>query len=236
MTQWTEERRAAAGERLRRGREAAAARRDGLTPTAEQMLIAAAQGNVAMTNEDIFTMQAAGTDGRPTAVAQREPEHQAATITHQTAGKVRVYKPTPQGYSPRIVPASNLPMLIRAGWLAACPDCGRANCSVNGDLNDCPAREPRRFRTCPISTCRKRIWDPIAIGQVEFDEEGHERDPNEINDGAYDLSTPETRTLAMWRAHMLAFHPQESPTYGVYADRVPVTGLNPQVGTEAGAR
>ena len=236
MVEWTPEARAEAGERLKAGRAAAAARRENGgddTPTVspEQMLIAATTGKKEVTDEDIFKLQSAsGASG------ERAPEHQSARVTHQSGGLVRLYKPTPQGYRPRRVPAANLPMLIRNGWLAACPDCGRANCSINGKINDCPGRAPRLYRTCPIVTCGKVFEDPAELEGPGLATDSRVRDPNEIQDGAYATSTPETRTLAMWRSHMLAVHPQEAATAGIAPLVQQAVGMQPQVGTEAGVR
>ena len=246
----TEEQRKAAGERLRAGREAAAQTRAAAPaapppPSAEEMLIAMSQGQIEITNEDIFAMQARGTDGRVGPVAERAKEHQQAVVTHQTAAKRRLYKPTPHGYTPREVPVSHLAQNVKNGWLAACPDCGRTDCQANGDPNDCTGRPPRLFRVCPIASCggvqgdgtfrRHRMYDPLPTGTVAG-REAETASPFEIDDGAYDQSTPETRTLATFRAHMLAFHPQESPTYGVYPMAAQAPMMQPQVGTQAGQR
>lgn len=243
MPEMTDEQRREIGERLRRGRELAAARReagedDGLTPSPEQLLIASSEGKVEMTSEDLFALQTRDSGGRVAPVAQREREHQGASITHQTSALVRVYKPTDWGYTPRTIPASNLSMVIRNGWLAACPDCGRANCSVNGDPNDCPGRPKRMFRECPLGArCNngkpKRMYDPLPTSLVH---EESPTDPFQISDGAYDQSTPASRTLNIVRAHVLAFHPQEAPEYGFYPIASAPAGMNPLVGTEAGVR
>jgi hypothetical protein len=230
MPELTDEQRREAGERLRLGRERAAAERAVGAPSPEEMMVAAAAGNIEMTNEDIFAMQLRN----GASLATRAPEYQGATVTHSTAGLRRAYKPTGHGYQPRNVPATNLAMLVKAGWLAACPDCGRADCGVDGDQNGCTGRAKRAFRRCPLPVCRKRFWDPLeTTGATRGAEKA---DPAEIVDDAYAQSTPETRTLAVWRAHMLAFHPQESPAYGIFPQMGIMTGLNPQVGTEAGVR
>ena len=206
---------------------------DAAQVSAEELLLAEADNARSTTTESAFNAQGAA--------VSRSAEHQGATVTHTTSALRRAYKPTPQGYTPRNVAAANLPMLIRQGWLAACPDCGRANCGVDGNLNDCTGRPPRAYRTCP--ECRithadgtvgeYRIWDDLPIGAPKL---AGGNDPNEIRDGLSASSTPATRTEALWRAHMLAYHPQEAPTYGVYAQVGVMTGLQPQVGIEAGQR
>ena len=187
--------------------------------SSEEMLLAEAADARETTTENAFAS--------PAAAQHRSSEHEGATVTHSSPGLRRAYKPTPLGYMPRNVSASNLPMLIRQGWLAACPDCGRANCGVDGNLNDCTGRPNRAYRTCPIDTCGYQIWDPLPIGVVAVDRAA---DPNEIKDGLADQSTPASRTEALWRAHILGYHPQEAPTYGVYTQVGMIAGMQPQVG------
>lgn len=232
-TERTEEERHALGERLRLGRESARAAR---SATAEQMLASSMQNQTEITEEDIFSMQqrsdAAGEPAAP--FAQRVAGQERATVTHQTSSKVTMYKPTPQGYRPRLIPSANIGLAVRSGWLAACPDCGRSNCMANGDQNDCPGRAPRLYRTCPIASCRKKFHDTLEIEGAR--DLNAALDPNEIPDDLASRSTPEARTWTELSAHLMAVHPKEAPRYGA----VPVTHttpvMQPIVGTMAGQR
>ena len=220
-------------------RRAAAARAQ--TATAEQLLQAANEGQTTVTQEDIFAMQQPrGAGGAPATVAERAPGMQGATVTHETASKVWMYKPTPQGYSRRLIPSNNIGMAVRSGWLAVCPDCGRSECCANGDLNDCPGRPPRMYRECPITSCvtsggwRHRVYDPLETAVPAMPDAPP--DPFAIKDDLAARSTPEERTWTELAAHLLAFHPKEAPRYGANAVVYTAPALQPQVGAQAGQR
>ena len=200
--------------------------------TPEELMLAEADGAAVKTVEDASALLGQ---------SQGDAGTRVGSVTHSGPGMRRAYKKTPLGWMPRMVSAANLPMLIRAGWLAACPDCGRANCGVNGDLNDCTVRPPRAYRTCNLcepklmpdgSVRGYRIYDDLPLGGVEM---APSSDPNEIRDGVGSASTPASRTEALWRAHILGYHPQEAPTYGVYAQIGVMAGF-PQPGAPEGSR
>ena len=107
MATMTDEQRTAVGERLRAGRANAAKARNA---TAEQMLAATMTGQTEITKEDIFSLRqrptGAGEAAQP--VAARSAGQQQATVTHETSAKVWMFKPTPQGFMRRLIPASNI--------------------------------------------------------------------------------------------------------------------------------
>ena len=130
------------------------------------------------------------------------------SIAHVTPALVTVWKPGPQGYRPVLVPSSNLSVVLDAGFLPYCPDCGRDECG--GGVNDCPERTTRQFARCPI--CRKRVYD-YAITAPVIPEDV--QDPNEIVDLGYLEPTPERRIRALLDQHMLAYHPREGAALGL---------------------
>ena len=130
-----------------------------------------------------------------------------ATMTHQRPESVTLYKPTEYGYFPRKVPVTNMTMLLEAGYLPECPDCG-GHCGT--DTNSCPGRDKRLFRICPMASCGRRIYDhPIAATEETDD------DPMAIRDDAYEQSTPELRTRAAMDAHIWSRHPSLAVTMGL---------------------
>ena len=135
-------------------------------------------------------------------------EGTAATMTHQRAEFVTLYKPTEYGYFPRKVPVTNMAMLLKAGYLPQCPDCG-GHCGT--DENSCPGRDKRHFRVCPLASCGRRIYDHPPKTTAEQDES----DPYMIRDDAYEQSTPELRLRAAMDAHIWSRHPSLGATMGI---------------------
>lgn len=216
-------------DRLRRGRENAKRAR---TVTNEQMLAAANANNIQVTEEDVFALQQRSSGGA-TAVAERTEGVLGARVTHETVGKVWMYKHTPQGFVPRQIVAANIGMAIRSGWLAACPDCGQAGCGVDGDMNSCTGRAPRKYGLCPIASCHKRFWDTLELEPVEPAET---RDPNAVDLNLASRSTPEQRIWTEISAHLMGYHPKEAPQYGAVPVTVTAQSMQPIIGTEAGKR
>lgn len=193
--EWTDEQRAAASERAK----AQWASQKTTAPSDAQMLMAQAQSTAEQVStqrlEDVVEAEVLGDD--------------RGDVTHTQPGKVRVYKPTPYGYKPREIPVTGLAQALDGGFLPNCPDC-HGQC---GDgVNDCPGREKRAYRQCPVPQCRKKVYDFIQGLDVEDAD-----DPMKIEDDAYALSTPELRTKALMDKHMLVLHPNEAAAAGIVA-------------------
>src|SRR3990167_5972136 len=130
----------------------------------------------------------------------------AAVVGRTGPALVQVYKPTPYGYKPVLVPSSNLAWVVSQGYLEQCPDCGGL---CEADMNSCPGRAKIPYRVCPVASCRKPVFDnvgsaPDAVGP-------NPDDPSLIKDDSYLESTPELRTKAALDAHMAAYHATEAP-------------------------
>ncbi len=129
---------------------------------------------------------------------------EGGNVEHQRPGLVTMYKPTPQGYMPRQVPATSIAVNLENGWKSYCPDC---NGQHGGDPNECPGREPIAVRICPV--CDKRIYDNrVFTGYKSGASDAN--DPNVIADDSYKVSTPATRTKAALDLHIWMRHPQEA--------------------------
>ena len=131
---------------------------------------------------------------------------QDGIVTHIRPNTVVMYKPTPQGFSPRTIPVTAIAQNLREGWLVACPDCKGQHGS---DPNSCPGREPVAVRVCPV--CGKRIYDNSAY-QNKI---GDPNDPNIIRDEAYEASTPASRTKMQLDAHIWNSHPNAARTLAI---------------------
>ena len=168
-------------------------------PSAEALLMAQAQSTPAeVTNQPMSEVVDAETMGED-----------KGNVSHTQPGKVRVYKPTSFGFKPRWIPATNLAQALKNGFLPNCPDCD-GQC---GDgMNDCPSRDPRAYRICPIPECQKKVYD-----YVKGEAEKAEPDPALIDDDAYELATPALRTKALMDRHMLGLHPTEAAAAGIVA-------------------
>ncbi len=146
--------------------------------------------------------RATGEDGNP------------VVTTHTRAGTLIMYKPTEtQGYVPKTVSVSAIRLLIRQGWHETCPECHKKHINKDGqestDPNLCSARDPVAVRVC--SVCSKRIYDNVGL----FKEADTEDDPNVIEDDAYDLSTPASRTQASLNVHLWVRHTRQAQMMNV---------------------
>lgn len=201
---WTDEQRA---EARRKAIAQGLGRKADVTeaPSAEQILIAQAQATAPqVTSEDLRDVVDKETMG-----------DDKGSVSHTKPGLVRVYKPTPYGYKAREIPVTNLAQALKGGFLAHCPDCNAAGIDGQdcGDApNDCPSREKRMYRTCPVPQCGKKVYDYLQDVEVAEDD-----DPMKIVDDAYLQSTPELRTKSVLDKHMLALHPNEAAAAGIVA-------------------
>lgn len=201
---WTEEQRRSARERaIKQG----LGKKAGITeaPSAEALLLAQAQG----TPPQVTTENLAAIVDKETMGGDK------GSVSHTTAGLVRVYKPTAYGYKPRMIPAPNLVQALGGGFLAHCPDCNPRG--IDGEdcgdgINDCSVREKRFYRSCPVPSCGKQIYD-YQQGEDEDDDD----DEMKIRDDAYRQATPELRTQALMDRHMLGVHPNEAAAAGIVA-------------------
>lgn len=205
--QWTKEQRAAQSRRMKAGMTGQAAQVS-IGPTEEQLIIAQSQGKIDVSQEDIFDLAAKRETG----------QEDTGSITHQRPGMVQVYKPTPWGYTPRLIPVTNLPNVLSQGWKPKCPDCG-GFCTA--EPNSCSGREKVAYRICPVAGCKKRVYDFQQQGTEEASD-----DPSLIQDEAYIQSTPAARTKAGLDVHILSRHPTEARAAGLIDVRgvVSVTG------------
>ncbi len=162
-------------------------------------------------------LQAIGSDE-----ADEENAIEGGTQTHRTAKRVLMYHPTDQyGYMPTLVPASNLVMLLRAGYKAKCPDCGD-KCRVRGIMpnntlilepNGCSGRIDIPFVRCPV--CRRTFYDMVQWRIAPVERIGDEPDEMELElDDAANM-TPENRLRIQRNSHILAVHPGDAPMFGL---------------------
>ena len=126
------------------------------------------------------------------------------TVQHSRPGTVIMWKPTPQGFFPRVVSVTSILMNLQNGWSDVCPDCEGQH---SADPNECPNREPTKLLVCPV--CRKRIYDNLGVKPVEVED-----DPNVIPE-AYEASTPESRTKVQLDLHMWMRHPRTAQMMNV---------------------
>ena len=160
-------------------------------PSAEQMLIAKAQGTPAVvTDQDLSEVVDKETLG-----------DDRGRVTHTKPGRVAVYKPTPYGYKRREIPATGLPQALKNGFLPNCPDCGG---ECDSGPNDCPKRPKRMYRRCMVPSCGHKVYDyqPDEIDLALGEDQESKEDEAMIKDDAYMESTPELRTKAMMDKHM----------------------------------
>jgi hypothetical protein len=208
-------RRAGIGERLRAGREEAARLRVEKAANAPPVL--ASVNTATAPNRPTRTMSEL--DHFRAERGRRAPVEEEIAVPSDMKGKasgdvawtapplVRMYKLNRMGnYDAFPIPEGNVEACWKAGYLSACPDCERDDCGVDG--TDCTAREPRLRRICPVPSCRKVFRDEPLAGSMDDDPET--RDPAVIQDDAYAVSTPATRTKAMLDMHMLYYHQQEA--------------------------
>ncbi len=204
VREWTDDQRVEARERaIKQG----LGRKGEITeaPSAEAMLLAKAQG----TPPQQTTEELSAVIDKETMGGDR------GTIDHTKPGLVRVYKPTAYGFKPRRIPVTNLAQALKGGFLPHCPDCNPRG--IDGEdcgdgINDCPAREKRAYRVCPIPQCGKQIYDYQQDIAGEQDE-----DAMRIDDDAYMQATPALRTKSVLDKHMLSLHPNEAAAAGIVA-------------------
>lgn len=205
--EWTSEQRTEASEKAKERWQKQGGQRAAIveSPSPEQMLISKAQATAPqVSTQDLSEVMDKETMG-----------NDRGTVSHTKPGKVRVYKPTPYGYKAREIPVTNLAQALKGGFLAHCPDCNAAGIPGKdcGDgPNDCPNREKRAYRKCPVPQCGKKIYDYLQ----DIEETG-EDDDMKINDDAYAQSTPELRTKSVMDKHMLVLHPNEAAAAGIVA-------------------
>lgn len=205
--EWTKEQRAEASQKAKERWQKGGGQRAAITeaPSAEQMLISQAQATAPQVStqdlSDVMEKGALGDD--------------KGTVSHTKPGKVRVYKPTPYGYRAREIPVTNLSQALKGGFLPHCPDCNTAGipgADCGDGPNDCPNREKRMYRVCPVPQCGKKIYDYLQDIEVT-----DEDDAMKIRDDAYEQSTPELRTKSVLDKHMLVLHPNEAAAAGIVA-------------------
>ena len=148
--------------------------------------------------------------------------HAMTKVARSGYGKLPVYKLTPSGcVRVQVAVQSVHEVLSSPKYSASCFDCGQDDCCAgkNDTVNDCPGRPPRLFRICPITSCRKKVYDTEPTGKFAMDEFDHsdrlDNDPNAIKDETYETSTPATRTKASMDMHLIGFHPAEATEMGV---------------------
>ena len=153
-------------------------------------------------------------------VGARSGDFDEARVWRSSLPSIVMYKPTdnPASYARRIVPAANMRMNFANGWLAFCPDCGE---ECGDDPNNCPAREPSKYRQCPV--CANVIRD---TGDQNISKSFKVNDPNMIANDNLEGSTPEARTLNKLCDHMLAYHPKESRSYPFVMEYLSGSKLN----------
>lgn len=172
------------------------------TVTEEDILQALTSQNPVTTKEDIF---------QATETSKSDPNDQG-TIQHTTHSKVRVFKRMNNGHwAPRLIPRQNLTSALKNGFRASCPECGSNTCT--GRPNECSGQMNIKFRRCP--QCGKKIHDDPVIYASQFMGKSGNSEEEEIQDDAYEASTPESRTKAFLDRHILAYHPAEAGFLGV---------------------
>lgn len=186
--------------------------------SATELLKAKARSATPTAMEEDFSedAQAAGGDARL-----------VARVARSGFGTLPVYKLTPSGVVRIAVAVQSInEVLSHPDYSAECQDCGRSNCmyytQIKGEVStdQCPGKPARQLRVCPVSSCRKRVYDPMPLGVFKVDEFDHstrddEGDPNIIRDEEYSNSTPATRTKAAMDLHVIANHPTEALQMGL---------------------
>ena len=140
----------------------------------------------------------------------------SGTVQHSRPAKVLMYAPAPDGYRPLWVARGNAKGNYQnQGYLLSCPDCKRRECSLDGNLNDCPGRPARAFAWCPVCSSH-RVWDPKPTGAVPATAE-RETEEGEVRIAALENVTSEQRVSAQMEMHMYANHPDEARAAGMVA-------------------
>lgn len=145
----------------------------------------------------------------------------AVAVNYTGAGRVTMWKPTPDGWMPRPVDRNAIKQLRMEGWQSKCGDCGGLH---GGDVNDCPKRPKVSFGQCPV--CGIRIHDsyqklPVALKA----EEDAADDPNLLIFDDLDDSTPKSRVHQAIVTHMWYKHPRSSSERNISAPAEPPVEL-----------
>ncbi len=135
-----------------------------------------------------------------------------AIVTGTHPDEVRMWKPTPNGYSMRVIKVTSIKQNLQNGWKSRCPDCGRND--HGGGPNDCPARPKVKYSICPICEEPHPVYDNYQISSTA-DFLDLEKDPAFVQFDAFKNSTPEARVEAGMTVHMWAKHPQETRAMGI---------------------
>jgi hypothetical protein len=222
--EWTSEQKQAAGDRMKAGR-LARLQPDGkpadpnpVSRLSKEMKFMSQVRNTAPieTKEDVYAIEGN---------VKESPEDEGH-VTHRTPGLVYMYRKEHWGWKRVKVAMNSAADLLRAGFLPECGDCGGDH---DEGINSCPAREPLMYRTCPVPTCHKKIYD--IEDQTGADITGAE-DPAAIQDEAYKLATPELRTKARLDSHIRTYHETYAITLGLWNG----AGTNQGAPVPAGAR
>lgn len=177
-------------------------------PTAifKSQLLARARGATPQESESVFVdddTRALSAAGTPV----------PARVARSGYGTLPVYVLTADGCRRIHVAVQSInEVLSQPHYSATCFDCGSNEC--NGEINGCPGRPARKYRTCPVPSCSKVIFDTVPTGEFRSDEFDHtereasqEGDVNRIRDNEYSAATPETRTKAKMDLHIISVHP-----------------------------
>ncbi len=178
-----------------------------------QILLAAATGRMEENVEEASIEDGNGARGLATKSFRR----------HTRPGSVRLFKLTPQGCVPVVVPtAPNLRQVLEdPKYSPVCFDCDSDACS--GEMNECPGRAKRMVRACPVTSCPRLIYDPKPTGRIlEVDEmsiginsEVIDAEDTISNDDYDQSSTPAARTKVLMDRHIRACHASEADQWGL---------------------
>lgn len=192
-----------------RGRPANTLPRMQRGPTAEEVLMAEAEGaGVIETEEDINAALGDSED--------RLEGEDYGTVRHTTPGLVQVYKLQANGvWKPVPVPVKNLNDQFRQGARANCPLCNTRTCD---GLNGCEGKEKVAVMLCPV--CEKVFYDdPKAAERAGQNRmlSAANREMLVDSDDTDGLKTPQARLKAKRDRHIVAYHPQEGMAMGIHS-------------------
>jgi hypothetical protein len=163
-----------------------------------------------LSDEEVFVLE----NEDDTKVQTRQAAAGGVTITHETAGRMLLWKPMESGsYTPRTVSKSSISQNLRLGWKPRCPECGTNHEDSPyppGDPNACPEREPIAWTRCPVATCRKRLFDNLGRAQDVTDNTDAEDGEAFVALEGTDQSTPEQRLHHAFLMHMWHRHEREA--------------------------
>ena len=144
-------------------------------------------------------------------------------FTHTGAKMIVLYFPARWGWESREVPSTNIRMCIATGARYDCGDCG-GDCSpdpMNPQYNNCPGREKFATRQCQL--CGRLFYDfgarsvnaDLVLTSAVNEARTADAEGTLIQDDAYTLATPASRTKATTDQHILAYHPAAAATLGL---------------------